>query len=446
MVDYPHQIQKNLQHFIIQGVFLMKKIIALLLVLSTMFLVSCGSELSEMEDVLNELNSYEFETPVSSSSDTSSETASSGSMKLTFLGDCLVSTYKGGEAKGTFNWYAKNYPATYFFEKVYDTLSADDYTIANCETVLTDRTLTPRDKGTGSRVFWFYGPSANAKIFTAGSVEVTGVVNNHMKDYGQAGYEDTLAALKKENLIIGDYNKPVYLEKNGIKAAIMFVNLWSLGDADKIIADMKNLDADTDYKIIYFHGGIEATNYPEQWKVNACRKLIDAGANFVIGMHPHVLQPIEEYHGGVIVYSLGNFLFGGNTAPVKNTIIYQVELKKGSYSQNVIPCQVYSGSRNNWQPCYPETESSRQRTLDLLIMTDKRYSGSQSSNTSSATSSNTSSTTSNGNSSTTPSTTPSETPSTTPSETPSTTPSETPSTTPSETPTPPPTTSESTEG
>ena len=424
----------------------MKKIVALLLVLATVFLVSCGSESADIEDVLNELNSVGNETPDSSSSDTSSQSSSAQSMKLTFLGDCLVSTYKGGEAKGTFNWYAKNYPATYFFEKVYDTLSTDDYTIANCETVLTDRTLTPRNKGTGSRVFWFYGPSANAKIFTAGSVEVTGVVNNHMKDYGQAGYEDTLAALKKENLIIGDYNKPVYLEKNGIKAAIMFVNLWSLGDADKIIADMKKLDADTDYKIIYFHGGVEGTNYPEQWKVNACRKLIDSGANFVIGMHPHVLQPIEEYHGGVIVYSLGNFLFGGNTAPVKNTIIYQIELKKGSYSQNVIPCQVYSGSRNNWQPCYPETESSRQKTLDLLVMTDKRYSGSPSSNTSSDASSNTSSTTSNDVSSNTSSDASSETPdnsSSTPSETPSTTPSETPSTTPSET--PPPTNSESTE-
>ena len=424
----------------------MKKIVALLLVLATVFLVSCGSESADIEDVLNELNSVQTETPDSSSNGTSSQSSSAQSMKLTFLGDCLVSTYKGGEAKGTFNWYAKNYPATYFFEKVYDTLSTDDYTIANCETVLTDRTLTPRDKGTGSRVFWFYGPSANAKIFTAGSVEVTGVVNNHMKDYGQAGYEDTLAALKKENLIIGDYNKPVYLEKNGIKAAIMFVNLWSLGDADKIIADMKKLDADTDYKIIYFHGGVEGTNYPEQWKVNACRKLIDSGANFVIGMHPHVLQPIEEYHGGVIVYSLGNFLFGGNTAPVKNTIIYQIELKKGSYSQNVIPCQVYSGSRNNWQPCYPETESSRQKTLDLLVMTDKRYSGSPSSNTSSDTSSNTSSTTSGGTSSDISSDASSETPdnsSSTPSETPSTTPSETPSTTPSET--PPPTNSESTE-
>lgn len=424
----------------------MKKFVALLLVLATVFLVSCGADSADIEDVLNELNSVGNETPDSSSSDTSSQSSSAQSMKLTFLGDCLVSTYKGGEAKGTFNWYAKNYPATYFFEKVYDTLSTDDYTIANCETVLTDRTLTPRNKGTGSRVFWFYGPSANAKIFTAGSVEVTGVVNNHMKDYGQAGYEDTLAALKKENLIIGDYNKPVYLEKNGIKAAIMFVNLWSLGDADKIIADMKKLDADTDYKIIYFHGGVEGTNYPEQWKVNACRKLIDSGANFVIGMHPHVLQPIEEYHGGVIVYSLGNFLFGGNTAPVKNTIIYQIELKKGSYSQNVIPCQVYSGSRNNWQPCYPETESSRQKTLDLLVMTDKRYSGSPSSNTSSDTSSNTSSTTSNDVSSNTSSDASSETPdnsSSTPSETPSTTPSETPSTTPSET--PPPSTSESTE-
>ena len=424
----------------------MKKIVALLLVLATVFLVSCGSESADIEDVLNELNSVGNETPDSSSSDTSSQSSSAQSMKLTFLGDCLVSTYKGGEAKGTFNWYAKNYPATYFFEKVYDTLSTDDYTIANCETVLTDRTLTPRNKGTGSRVFWFYGPSANAKIFTAGSVEVTGVVNNHMKDYGQAGYEDTLAALKKENLIIGDYNKPVYLEKNGIKAAIMFVNLWSLGDADKIIADMKKLDADTDYKIIYFHGGVEGTNYPEQWKVNACRKLIDSGANFVIGMHPHVLQPIEEYHGGVIVYSLGNFLFGGNTAPVKNTIIYQIELKKGSYSQNVIPCQVYSGSRNNWQPCYPETESSRQKTLDLLVMTDKRYSGSPSSNTSSDASSNTSSTTSGGTSSDISSDASSETPdssSSTPSNTSSTTPSETPSTTPSET--PPPTNSESTE-
>lgn len=424
----------------------MKKIVALLLVLATVFLVSCGADSADIEDVLNELNSVGNETPDSSSSDTSSQSSSAQSMKLTFLGDCLVSTYKGGEAKGTFNWYAKNYPATYFFEKVYDTLSTDDYTIANCETVLTDRTLTPRDKGTGSRVFWFYGPSANAKIFTAGSVEVTGVVNNHMKDYGQAGYEDTLAALKKENLIIGDYNKPVYLEKNGIKAAIMFVNLWSLGDADKIIADMKKLDADTDYKIIYFHGGVEGTNYPEQWKVNACRKLIDSGANFVIGMHPHVLQPIEEYHGGVIVYSLGNFLFGGNTAPVKNTIIYQIELKKGSYSQNVIPCQVYSGSRNNWQPCYPETESSRQKTLDLLVMTDKRYSGSPSSNTSSDASSNTSSTTSNDVSSNTSSDASSETPnssSSTPSNTSSTTPSETPSITPSET--PPPTNSESTE-
>ena len=388
----------------------MKKIIAFLLVLASILLVSCGSKSDDFEDVLNELILSEDEMPISST-EASSEPEIQNSMKLTFLGDCLVSTYRGGAAKGTFNWYAKNYPATYFFEKVYDTLSSDDYTIANCETVLTDRKLTERAKG-GNRVFWFYGPTENAKIFTAGSVEVTGVVNNHMKDYGQAGYEDTLAALKKENLIVGDYNKPVYLEKNGIKAAIMFVNLWSYGDTDKLIADMKKLDADTDYKIIYFHGGVEATNYPEQWKVNACRKLIDSGANFVIGMHPHVLQPIEEYNGGVIVYSLGNFLFGGNTAPVKNTIMYQVELKKGSFTQNVIPCQVYSGSRNNWQPCYPETESSRKKTLELLIMTDKRYTPSASSNTSSeAASSNTPSISSSESPSSKPSSNPSSTPS-----------------------------------
>ncbi|GEM_PF-6093044 len=347
----------------------MKRVLSLLIIAVLLMLPSCTSaNSSTLEDVLNELN------PVSFASDVQPEPLepAGDTLKLSFIGDCLVSTYKGDASKGTLNWYAQNYQPSYFFEKVYDTLSSDDYTIANCETVLTDRKLTERAKG-GTRAFWFYGATSNAKIFTAGSVEVTGVVNNHMYDYKQPGYDDTVAALKKENLIVGDYDKPVYLTKSGIKAAVLFVDLWSYGDTTAIIKAMKALDADTDYKIIYFHGGVEGTNYPEQWKVDACRALIDAGANFVIGAHPHVLQPIEKYKGGVIVYSLGNFLFGGNTAPVKNTIIYQVELKKGDYRQNIIPCQVYSGSRNNWQPCYPETESNRQKTLDLLVMTDRRY-------------------------------------------------------------------------
>ncbi len=366
-----------------------KRLIALSAALVMLLLTSCNKNDDPLMEVMNELNGSEIQIS-SSAAESEPETPKGDSLKLTFLGDCLVSTLNGSSAKGTLNWYAQNYEPTYFFEKVYDTLSADDYTIANCETVLTDRTLTPRPKG-GSRVFWFYGPTSNAEIFPAGSVEVTGVVNNHMRDYNQAGYDDTIAALKKQNLIIGDNTTPVYLEKNGIKAAIIFADLWSYDYTGKIIDRMNSLDADTDYKIIYFHGGVEGTNYPEQWKVNACRKLIDEGADFVIGLHPHVLQPIEEYKGGVIVYSLGNFLFGGNTAPVKNTIMYQVTLKKDGYKQNIIPCQVYSGSRNNWQPCYPETEQSKQKTLDLLVMTDKRYTPKPS--TSSGTSSETSSVT-----------------------------------------------------
>lgn len=365
----------------------MKKCLSLIITAAMLMLSSCVSDNSDgLEDVLNEISAKQ--TLVSSALGPESEQSPDDSMTLSFIGDCLISTLKGDSSKGTLNWYAKNYAPAYFFEKVYDTLSADDYTVANCETVLTDRKLTPRDKGTGSRVFWFYGPTENARIFTAGSVEVTGVVNNHIRDYGQEGYDDTLAALKKQNLIVGDRNTPVYLNKNGIKAAVLFVDLWSSGYTNSIIKSMNSLDADTDYKIIYFHGGVEGTNYPEQWKVDACRTLIDAGANFVIGAHPHVLQPIEEYHGGIIVYSLGNFLFGGNTAPVKNTIIYQVELKKDGFKQNIIPCQVYSGSRNNWQPCYPESEQSRQKTLNLLVMTDKRYTPkAASSNVSSAVSS-----------------------------------------------------------
>ena len=90
----------------------------------------------------------------------------------------------------------------------------------------------------------------------------------------------------------------------------------------------------------------------------------------VIGGHPHVLQPIEIYHDVPIVYSVGNFLFGGNQQPENRTIIFQAsfEVKPGktSVSYTIIPCYVYTGNTNNWQPDRIVNETKKNKVLDFM--------------------------------------------------------------------------------
>lgn len=124
---------------------------------------------------------------------------------------------------------------------------------------------------------------------------------------------------------------------------------------------------------MFFHGGKERIHTPEEWKINATRKLIDNGADLVIGSHPHVLQPREIYKGKEIIYSLGNFCYGGNRNPENRTIIYQMnltidtktyELKKEE--SNIIPCYVYTTKTNNYQPAPIEDETIKNKVLNFM--------------------------------------------------------------------------------
>ncbi len=114
------------------------------------------------------------------------------------------------------------------------------------------------------------------------------------------------------------------LKKHNFKIAVICVSMY--GDyvfTYNSVCPEKKLRKKSDYQIIYFHGGTEGLHEPESWKVNACHTLIDSGADLIIGDHPHVLQPLEKYNNKTIIYSLGNFIFGGNRHPENRTIIYQ---------------------------------------------------------------------------------------------------------------------------
>lgn len=296
---------------------------------------------------------------------------STETLTISFVGDCMFASNHGLFGENSFNRYAQTHDPSYFLQNLNDIFFNDDLTVANCEGVLSDSDL--REKAVTTEVaFWFKGPSSNAEIFRAGGIDFASVVNNHSHDFGQQGSDDTEASLEAVGVIPGKRDTVSYMTVKGQKIGILCCSLYSYDYVSDIRIKLNEMKrAQCDLCIIYFHGGIENVIEPEDWKVRACHDLVDAGADLIIGSHPHVLQPAELYKNKLIVYSLGNFCFGGNTHPPKDTAIYQAvfTMKDGNFisrEDKFIPCTVYTGDRNNYQPAVVTDETRKQEILDFI--------------------------------------------------------------------------------
>ena len=289
---------------------------------------------------------------------------------LSFTGDMLLASGHGQRAAGNFLDYAAKQEPFYFLQNVKPIFDADDFTIVNLENVLTDRTLTPREKTTDP-AFWFRSGTRNTAVLTSSGVEAVSLANNHTGDYGAGGYKDTVKAVTDAGLQYGDNTHPLYLEKNGFRIAVICNGLWNEGQAVSIVKRLQAAEAESDFQIVFYHGGKEGVHTPEAWKVRASRRLVDAGADLVLGNHPHVLQPREIYKDREILYSLGNFCYGGSRYPQNRTLIYQLTLtvRDGalvSAASELIPCYVYTGKVNNYCPALITDEAQCQRVLDFM--------------------------------------------------------------------------------
>jgi len=269
---------------------------------------------------------------------------------LTFVGDCMLATDRGGEYPGSFNALANEVDPSYFFENFIELFTNDDFTIANLENVFTDdTTLSPKAKGY-SPAYWYRSKTANTAILNAADIEVVSLSNNHSDDYGTKGLSDTKEALDNAGIIWGDNDHMVVLEKDSFKIAVYCTTFYYAYYDSIILRKMNEVEAD--YKIVYFHGGTERVHEPDTWKAAGCRRLIDGGIDLVIGGHPHVLQPIEIYKGRTIVHSLGNFCFGGSRGEENRTVVYRLYLsltdgELTSESDEIIPCYL---EKNPYQP------------------------------------------------------------------------------------------------
>ena len=302
----------------------------------------------------------------SQNTDSSNATVSSPvSLTLSVVGDCTLGTDETFDYDTSLNAYYENYGADYFLQNVKDIFSADDLTIANFEGTLTDS--DERE----DKTFAFKAPASYASILTGGSVEAVNTANNHSHDYGDQSFDDTLAALDDAGIVHFGYDETAVMDVKGIKVGL--VGIYELYDhlerEQQLKDNIAKVKADgAQLIVVIFHWGNETETVPDSNQTTLGRIAIDEGADLVCGHHPHVLQGIETYKDRNIVYSLGNFCFGGNSSPSDmDTMIYQQTftidadgVKKDNVT-NIIPCSISSAAYdgyNNYQPTPAEGDEA----------------------------------------------------------------------------------------
>jgi poly-gamma-glutamate synthesis protein (capsule biosynthesis protein) len=219
----------------------------------------------------------------------------------------------------------------YPFAFVADLLRAANIAFVNLELPLTERG-DPAQKN-----FVFRAPPSYAGSLAEAGIDVVSTANNHAVDYGVVGLQDTWAALASAGVAhsgsgenVTGARAPLALEVNDLRIALLaYTNTpvegtgWNLAnyqatadapgvawlDPASVAQDVAAAKEEADVVIVSMHTGYEYTDPPTQLQIAAAHAAIDAGADLVLGHHPHVLQGIETYNGGLVIYSLGNFVF-----------------------------------------------------------------------------------------------------------------------------------------
>ena len=291
------------------------------------------------------------------------------SILLTFTGDCtLGSEERTRDLDGSFDQLAAKKGYDYFFANFREMFEQDDHTIINFEGVLSDT----KAQETQKKRYRFRGPVDFVKILTGSSIEACSLSNNHIADFGKQGEESTKAVLD-ENGIGWFQNYKYYIcEKDGIKVAfIALENKIVYNEFDKVkkmIIDLKE-SGEANAIVICWHTGLEYRGSHETNTERTSQAMIRYGADLVVITHPHVLQGVCVYNNRCIFYSLGNFVFGGNSAirtekfKLDKTVtslysmVVQVKLlftDDGKYlGQQPVIYPVYTSSAapaNNYQP------------------------------------------------------------------------------------------------
>lgn len=236
-----------------------------------------------------------------------------------------------------------------------------DLVMVNCETTITDRGVRQ------PKQFNFRMKPSLARAFPEAGIAIVTIANNHVFDYGRQGLEDTIRHLDEAGVShvgaginLAEARKPVWRTIRGIRFAFLGYGNYSPATSDRagvayrfpghVAADIREAKrAGADRVVVNFHWGTERAVKPGDSDRRLAHLAVDAGADVVVGHHPHVLQPVETYRGKIIAYSLGNLIFGGNRNPGRDSALLEATLSNGSWSYRMVPVRI-DARETKYQP------------------------------------------------------------------------------------------------
>jgi len=260
-------------------------------------------------------------------------------VRLNFVGDIMMDGHVETLLK------EKGYP--YPFVHVTEPFRQDDVTVANLETPVAVKGTPETNKE-----YVYNSPPEAIPAMKAAGVDLVNLANNHSMDQGESGLVDTMKILEENGIAYvgagSDADRayaPVLLERNGVKIAFFGFSRvipevsWYAGknkpgvaatyDPTKAVEAIRAVREQADLIVVVAHWGKEKTDYPVDHQKTLARAYIEAGADLVVGGHPHVLQGFESYRGKWIAYSLGNFVFTRSSHPKTwETMILQATCTK----------------------------------------------------------------------------------------------------------------------
>lgn len=291
-------------------------------------------------------------------------------VRLAAVGDIML----GGKAAPLLEREGYGYP----FATTRDILTGADLAIGNLETALTDGD----DKLVDKQYRFRNPPHKVAPALAEAGFDIVSLANNHTLDYGYAGLRDTLAALERYGIrhhgaggSRAEARRPVVFELAGGRRAgfLAYSNtfpreFWAgetrpgtaFGHQAHVRADVAALaERGVEVIVVSFHWGRERQTELRDYQPLLARTAIDAGADLVIGHHPHILQGVERYKDGVILYSLGNFAFGSYSPHVHTSAVAEVIFEDGRFRELVMTPLNINNFEVEMQPRVLEGASAR---------------------------------------------------------------------------------------
>ncbi len=254
----------------------------------------------------------------------------------------------------------------YPFRSVRSVLDRADLVAGNLESPLSARGIAVENKKFTLRA----APSA-VKALASGGIRVVSLANNHMMDFGPLALQDTLDILTENQVLftgagmdLDDAREPAIVKVKGKTLAFLSYSLTfpleffasagrpgtSPGYDEFVRSDIEKVRPHADLVIVSFHWGAELMTSAKDYQVELGRKAIDWGADLVLGHHPHVLQDLELYKGRLIVYSLGNFVFGSESNRTNTSIILLLTFRGNTLTTaEAVPIDV-NNYRVRYQP------------------------------------------------------------------------------------------------